>query len=71
MIPLTILYDDYIDRQKLSEQKKPIWVYSSSPTKVGRNNEDSLFCVQCFHEILFGWQVTLFLSTEIHFNDTK
>ena len=32
MIPLTFLYDEYIDRPKLSEQKKPIWVYSSSPT---------------------------------------
>ena len=45
MIPLTVLDDDYIDRPKLSEQKKPIWVYSSSPTKVGRNkyeiNENS------------------------------
>ena len=24
MIPLTILYDGYIDRSKLSEQKKPV-----------------------------------------------
>ena len=38
MIPLTTLYDDYIDRPNLTEQKKPIWVYSSSPTNVGRNN---------------------------------
>ena len=37
MIPLTILYDEYIDRPKLAEQKKPIWVYSSSPHKWGRN----------------------------------
>ena len=44
MIPLTTLYDDYIDRPKLSEQKKPSWVYSSSPTKVGRiNNEVKMF----------------------------
>ena len=36
MIPLTILYDEYIDRPKLTEQKKPSWVYSSSlPNKVG------------------------------------
>ena len=36
MIPLTILYDEYIGRPKLTEQKKPSWVYSSSlPTKVG------------------------------------
>ena len=36
MIPLTILYDEYIDRLKLTEQKEPSCVYSSSlPTKVG------------------------------------
>ena len=39
MIQPTTLYDDYIDRPKLSEQKKPIWVYSSSLTKVGRNKK--------------------------------
>ena len=39
MIPLTTLYDYYIDRPKLTEQKKPIWVYSSSRTKVGRNKK--------------------------------
>ena len=32
MIPVSILYDEYIDRRKLTE-KKPIWVYSSSPLK--------------------------------------
>ena len=37
MISVSTLYDDYIDRPKLSEQKKPIWVYSSSPLKRGRN----------------------------------
>ena len=42
MIPLTFLYDEYIDRPKLSEQKKPIWVYSS-PHKWGRNNKMSNF----------------------------
>ena len=31
MIPQTFLYDEYIDRLKLSEQKKPVLVYSSSP----------------------------------------
>ena len=36
MIPLTDLYDEYIDRPKLTELKKPSWVCSSSlPTKVG------------------------------------
>ena len=28
---VSILYDEYIDRPKLPEQKKNIWVYSSSP----------------------------------------
>ena len=35
VISLTFLYDEYIDRPKLSEQKKPIWVYSPSPPQVG------------------------------------
>ena len=35
-IPLTTLYDYYIHRPKLSEQKKPIWFYSSSPLKRGQ-----------------------------------
>ena len=36
MIPLTIVYDEYIGRPKLTEQKKNSWVYSSSlPAKVG------------------------------------
>ena len=38
MIPLKILYDEYNDRRNLTE-KKPSWVYSSSLTKVGRNNK--------------------------------
>ena len=44
MIPLTFLYDEYIDRPKFTEQKKkPIWVYSSFPHKWGRNNKIILF----------------------------
>ena len=41
MIPVSSLYDEYIDRRKLTEQnkKKPIWVYSSFPLKRGRNNK--------------------------------
>ena len=39
MITVSTLYDEYIDRPKLSEQKKTIWVYSSSPLKRGRNNK--------------------------------
>ena len=36
MMTLIILYDEYIGRPKMTEQKKPSWVYSSSlPTKGG------------------------------------
>ena len=40
MIPVSTLYDYYIDRPKLSEQEKLIWVYSSSHLKRGRNNDN-------------------------------
>ena len=33
MIPLTTLYDDYIDRSKLSEQKKPVEYIVPPPLK--------------------------------------
>ena len=33
MIPVSDFYDEYFDRPKLSEQKKAICVYSSSPSK--------------------------------------
>ena len=36
MIQLTFLYDEYIDRPKLTEQKNAICVYSSSPHKFKR-----------------------------------
>ena len=35
MILLTTLYDCFIDRPKLSERKKLIWAYSSSPPQEG------------------------------------
>ena len=40
MILVSIIFDEYIDQPKLSEQKT-IWVYSSSPPplKRGRNNK--------------------------------
>ena len=37
MIPVSFLYDEYIDRPRLTEQKKTSWVYSSFPLKRGRN----------------------------------
>ena len=41
MIPLTFLYDEYIDRPKLTEQKKNPFEYivpPPPPPQVGRNN---------------------------------
>ena len=37
MIPLTTLYDEYIDRSKLTEQKNP-FEYIVIPPQEGRNN---------------------------------
>ena len=43
MIPVSTLYDEYIERRKFTEQKKPSWVYSSSPLKrVGTMRWDKL-----------------------------
>ena len=39
MIPLTILYDGYIDRQNLTEQKNPVENIVPPPTNVDRNNK--------------------------------
>ena len=47
MIPLTTLYDDYIDRRKFTEEEKP-FEYIVPPTKVGQNNETNK---HCFSEI--------------------
>ena len=52
MMPVSTLYDEYIDRPKLRirlisiEQNKPIWVYSSSPLKRGRNIEVQRYVVR-------------------------
>ena len=35
MIPLTTLYDEYIDRPKLTEQKNPVEYKVPPPTKSG------------------------------------
>ena len=37
MIPLTILYDDYIDGSKIVRTKKP-FEYAAPPPTIGRNN---------------------------------
>ena len=38
MIPVSTLYDEYIDRRKLTEQKNPFEYIVPSPLKRGRNN---------------------------------
>ena len=46
MIPITILYNEYFDRPKLSEQKNPVgYIVPPSPLKWGweqKNNNLSL-----------------------------
>ena len=59
MIPLTFLYDEYIDRPKLSERKKHIRVYSSSPTSEVGSNTETLFTLN------------LNLTTHFSFNNLK
>ena len=45
MLPLTILYDEYIDRSKLTEQKKPVEYVVPPPSRgVGTKN------IQCLDE---------------------
>ena len=40
MIPVSTLYDDYIDRPKLTEQKKPFeYIVPPPPLKRGRNKK--------------------------------
>ena len=39
MIPLTTLYDEYIDRSKLTEQKNPCKYIVPDPLRGGRNNK--------------------------------
>ena len=43
MIPLTTLYDDYIDRLKFTEQKNPFEYIVPRPNQVGRNNKNSSY----------------------------
>ena len=46
MIPVSTLYDEYIERRKFTEQKKPSRVYSSSPLKrVGTMKANSAIVV--------------------------
>ena len=55
LIPLTTLYDEYIDCSKLIEQKT-IWAYSSYPNKIGRNHNLKLIeiSVLCSLAIICG-----------------
>ena len=61
MIPLTILYDDYIDRRKLTEQKKPFEYIVPPPLKwVGTKMTNNWF--QVTGDTHFGEQI---LSNDI------
>ena len=52
MIPVSTLYDEYIDRPKLTEQKKPIWVYSSPPPQEGSEQKGrDINGMHLFHSI--------------------
>ena len=42
MMPFTTLYDEYIDRSKLTEQKIQIEYIVPPPTKVGGHNEETI-----------------------------
>ena len=56
MIPRTFLYDEYIGRPKFTEQKKPIWVYSSSPPhKWGRNKKTEEIVISGQSEEILRW----------------
>ena len=39
MIPLTFLYDDYIDRPNIVRTKKNPFEYAAPPTQLGRNTQ--------------------------------
>ena len=63
MIPLTILYDEYIDRSKLTEQKNPVgYIVPPSPLKWGSEQlsemedkfeeQKSMFKNKCLSSIL-------------------
>ena len=52
MIPVSTLYDEYIDRPELSEQKNPFeYIVPPRPLQRGRNNN-------------FFWNNSLFLLVE-------
>ena len=53
-MPLTFLYDEYIDRPKLSEQKKTIWVFSSCPPQVESEQKNETRENLKFEEFLYG-----------------
>ena len=53
MIPLTFLYDEYIDRPKLTEQKKPPFQYIVPPPhKWGRNKKPEFHQLNNYNTIV-------------------
>ena len=60
MIPLTFLYDEFIDRPKLSEQKKPFEYIVPPPTSgVGTT-------IYCLHLIFYKFGTKFVKSAEAH-----
>ena len=55
MIPIATLYYEYIDPPKLSEQKKPIWVYSSSPPQEGTEQKKFYWSTNSALFVYFFW----------------
>ena len=55
MIPLTTLYDEYFDRSKLSEQKKPI-DYLVPPTQEGSEQKSTILTkITCLGSVYDQW----------------
>ena len=64
MIPLTVLYDEYIHRPKLIDQKNPFEYIAPTPTKVDRNNYKPVHC-ELFQ--LFSAYKTSYITGRKHY----
>ena len=71
MIPVSTLYDEYIDRPKLTEQKNPFEYIVPSPLKRGRNNQKSIDSkLECFfYSPISSHHNTIAMLTNVHLND--
>ena len=53
MIPVSTLYDEYIDRPKLTEQKKPVEYIVPPPTLKRGRNKKQLDFTEKLHNLNF------------------